>query len=368
MKIERSALMLALAFTLLATSLSVLAQESEPVLHKADTSNAPLSVKVKEVNLFAVVRDKKGDVVDTLDTKDFVVEQDGRAETITQLTRKTDVPLIIGLLADTGPGQRKVMADERKAGTDFVNRLRDNKDKAFVLHFDKEVELLQDVTGAHDKLDRAVDGISVGEQQGSGRDQTDPNRPRFYFGGSMLYDAVYLSANEVLKDVHGRKVIVLFSDGQDRESKTTLTRAIEAAQRADTVVYCVYVAGEQEQQQNPYPGGGRHGGGFLGGGYPGGGYPGGGGRRGGGQQPPRENRADGKKILQQIASETGGRMFELSKKVTVSDVYGMIGDELQHQYSLTYTPDKVEVGHHRLHLGTKNAELTVQTREGFYAD
>jgi VWFA-related protein len=386
MKIDRSA-SLALAMMLCAAALPTLAQDTpppaqpsdKPVLHQRAPEPPPtISVKVKEVNLLAVVRDKKGQPVNSLDKKDFVLEQDGRAQVITQFARESDHPLTIGVLADTGPGQRKALADERKAGTDFVNHLREDRDKAFVLHFDKEVELLQDVTGSHDKLAKGIDAISVGEQKSSSgngrrRDAPDPDHPRYFFGGAMLYDAVYLSSDEVLKPVKGRKALVLFSDGVDRESRTSLTNAIAAAQRADTLVYCVYVASEREQEEGN-PGGGRRGGG--GGGYPGGspfpggGYPGGGGGRGGGRrpEPPRENKTDGKKVLQQIARETGGRYFELSKKLTASDIYNQISEELKHQYSLSYTPDKVEVGYHKLHLTTKTGELTVQTREGFYAE
>jgi VWFA-related protein len=346
------------------------------VLHKAATTDTPkINVQVKEVNLLVLVRDKKGQPVTNLDKKDFVLEQDGRAQTITQFAHESDQPLTVGVLADTSPGQRKALADERKTGTDFVNHLREDKDKAFVLHFDKEVELLQDVTGSHDKLAKGVDAISVGEQKASGsgrrRDQPDPDHPHYFFGGTMLYDAVFLSADEVLKPVKGRKAVVLFSDGVDRDSRTSLTHAIEAAQRADTLVYCVYVPSEREQEQQSFPGGGRRGGGggYPGGGspFPGGGYPGGGGR-GRRPEPTQEKKTDGKKILQQIARETGGRYFELTKKMTASDIYGQITEDLKHQYSLSYTPDKAESGYHKLHLTTKNGDLTVQTREGFYAE
>jgi VWFA-related protein len=329
----------------------------KPVLHQREPATS-ITVNVKGVNLLAIVRDKKGQPVATLDKKDFVLEQDGHAQAITQFTHETALPITFGVLADTGPGQRKALADERKAGTDFVNKLREDKDKAFVLHYDKEVELLQDVTGSHDKLAKGIDAISVGEQQSPGRkrDQTDPDHPHYFFGGSMLYDAVFLSA------------VVLFSDGVDHSSKTSLSHAIESAQRADTLVYCVYVPSEREQEQNSNPGGGRRGGGFPGGGYPGGGggYPGGGRRMP--PQQPREDKTDGKKILQQIARETGGRYFELSKKTTAADVYASITEDLKHQYSLSYTPGAVESGYHKLHLSTTNSDLTVQTREGFYAE
>jgi VWFA-related protein len=393
MKTDRCARLLAFAITLAAASLSGFAQDAaqqpsqpssqpsdRPVLHQRPQEPAPstIAVKVQEVHLLAIVRDKKGQAVNTLDKKDFALEQDGRAQTITQFAHESDVPLTLGVLADTGPGQRKTLADERKAGTEFVNHLlREDKDKAFVLHFDKEVELLQDVTASHDKLARGIDAISVGEQHGSGRkrDQDDSGQPHYFFGGSMLYDAIFLSSDEVLKTLKGRKAVVVFSDGVDRGSKTGLTGAIESAQKADTLVYCVYVPSEREQEQGGYGdgnGGGRRGGGYPGGGggpFPGGGYPGGGGGgRGRRPEPPRENRTDGKKILQQIARETGGRYFELSKKLTAADIYKQIDEELRHQYSLSYTPDKAEFGYHKLHLSTHNGDWTVQTREGFYSE
>jgi VWFA-related protein len=353
------------------------AQLPPPPAQNPAPAPAAIAVRVKEVNLLAIVRDKKGQPVNTLNKQDFVLEQDGRTQTITQFAHETDLALTLGILADTGPGQRKALADERKADTDFVNRLlRDGKDKAFVLHFDKEVELLQDVTGSHDKLAKGIDQISVGDAPrnsggGRGHGGDDGQSPHYFFGGGMLYDAVYLSSDEVLKAVAGRKAMVLFSDGVDRDSKTSLERAIESAQRADALVYCVYVASEREEREGGGNGGGRHGGGFPGGSGPfpggGGGYPGGG-RRGGQGGTSRENKTDGKKILQQISRETGGKYFELSKKLSVTDIYAQIEEEMRHQYSLSYTPDKAESGYHKLHLSTRNADLTVQTREGFYAE
>jgi VWFA-related protein len=353
------------------------AQQPAEAATKTDTPAPPtITVKVKEVNLLATVRDKKGQPVGTLEKQDFVLEQDGHAQTITQFARESDLPLTIGVLADTGPGQRKELADERKASTDFVNRLlREGKDKAFVLHFDKQVELLQDVTTSHDKLAKGIDQISVGDTQhssgtGHKRDDGDSSHPHYFFGGSMLYDAIFLSSDEILKGQSGRKAVVLFSDGVDRESKTPLEHAIQAAQRADAIVYCVYVASEHEEQEQHGMGGRRGGGiGFPGGGGP---FPGGGGYPGGGRRGPdstsHEDKNAGKKILQQISKETGGRYFELSKKLTAAQIYTQVEEDMRHQYSISYTPDKAESGYHKLHLATKNADLSVQTREGFYSE
>jgi VWFA-related protein len=110
-----------------------------------------------------------------------------------------------------------------------------------------------------------------------------------------------------------------------------------------------------------------------GGGWPGGGggYPGGGrGGPGGGQRRSEEPRTDGKKILQRISRETGGRFFEVTKKETVGEIYSSIVEELRTQYSLGYTPAKEGAvsAYHHVQLQVKNKDLTVQTRDGYYAD
>jgi hypothetical protein len=180
-----------------------------------------------------------------------------------------------------------------------------------------------------------------------------------------------------MKKQQGRKAFIILSDGVDRGSKTYLDGAIEAAQRADTVVYSIYFAEARRDEGQRQPGGmGRGGGGYPGGGgggWPGGGggYPGGGGGRGGrgGQRQPQESRADGKKILERVSKETGGRFFEVSKKQTVGEIYDSIVEELRTQYSMGYTPDKDSAasGYHHVQLAVKKKDLTVQTREGYYA-
>jgi VWFA-related protein len=116
-------------------------------------------------------------------------------------------------------------------------------------------------------------------------------------------------------------------------------------------------------------GGGRRGG-MGGGGYPGGGggWPGGGGggRRGGGSSEPA---VDGKKIMEKIAQRTGGRYFEAKKKDNLEEIYGQIAEELRGQYLLTYTPDVADKdgGYHKIALKANKDDLTVATREGYYA-
>ena len=174
--------------------------------------------------------------------------------------------------------------------------------------------------------------------------------------------------------------MILLTDGADRGSKESITSAIEAAQRADTTLYAIYFKGEEHDQNQNRGMGGRHGGGYPGGGgggYPGGGgggYPGGGaGGRGGGQGGggQERNQVDGKKILQRMTSETGGRLFEVSKKQTVAEIYQQIAEELHAQYRLGYTPDADHAaeGYHQIDLTLKDTKekRIVQTRDGYYS-
>jgi VWFA-related protein len=325
-----------------------------------------ISVNVKVVNVLATVRNKQGEIVRNLTKDDFRLEEDDRPQTIRYFARETDLPLTLGLLVDTSMSQRRVLDQERSASSTFLDQvLRVNKDVAFVIHFDQEVELLQDLTSSRQKLQSALALLqtpqpsqeggsnSPGSRSGSGR------RGGWGGGGTLLYDAVYLASNELMKKQQGRKALIVLSDGVDRGSKETLASAVEAAQRADTLVYSVLFAEEQ---------GYGHGGGYGGRGM---GGMGGMGRHGGGRGGyPQQARPDGKKILERISKETGARLFEVSKKQPIEQIFDRIQEELRNQYSLGYTPDRADTGagYHKIRLTTKQNDLTVQARDGYYAE
>jgi len=331
---------------------------------RSQQQQPPISVEVKVVSVLATVRDKHGQIVSNLGKDDFALEEDGHPQTITYFTRETDLPLSLGLLVDTSESQRRVLDQERNASHSFIDdMLREDKDKAFVIHFDREVELLQDLTSSRQKLESSLDllgapqlvrnGGGNGGGSGGSNGGGDPNtRSRYGGGGTLLYDAVYLASDEVIKKQQGRKALIVLSDGVDHGSKETLVDAIMTAQRADTIVYSILFADEQ-QFQNPF-------GGFGGPGM---------GRHGGGHRYPQEERVDGKKILERISKETGGRLFEVSKKQPIDEIYKSIEEELRNQYSLGYTPGPdVAPGYHKIHLAAKQKDMTVQTRDGYYSD
>jgi VWFA-related protein len=302
------------------------------------------------------------------------LNEDGHAQDIHYFAHESDLPLTLGLLVDTSLSQRRVLEEERAASFSFLqNMLRVDHDQAFVIHFDREVELLQDLTASDKKLESALDSLetpdysrsgSPGQGGGSGGGHRGGSRGGggggFSGPGTLLYDAVYLASDELMRKQQGRKAVIMLTDGVDTGSKETLDVAIESAQRADTVVYCILF------KDDGMNGGG---GGFS---WPGSGGIGGMGRGGprGGGYPQREY-PDGKKILERFAKETGGRMFEVSKKLTIGQIYEQIGDELRHQYNLGYTPKRDSApaaGYHKIQLSTKKKGLIVQTREGYYVE
>ncbi|HXA04772.1 MAG TPA: VWA domain-containing protein [Bryobacteraceae bacterium] len=355
---------------------------------RAQDAATTIAVDVKVVTLPVTVRDKHGKIVRDLTKDDFTLQEDGRAQTIRYFSQEANLPLTLGLLVDTSRSQTNVLDAERNASRSFLDQmLVQEKDKAFLIHFDREVELLQDLTSSREKLQAALELLKTPSDRERSNDPNDSDSRTgsgsgsHHGGGTQLYDAVFLASNELMKKQQGRKALVILSDGVDRGSKTYLEGAIESAQRADTVVYSIYFADSHHEDRNEGQrrggGMGRGGGGWPGGGggWPGGGggYPGGGGGRGGpggGQRHPEEPRTDGKKILERISRETGGRFFEVSKKESVGEIYTSIVEELRTQYSMGYTPDKDSAAsdYHHITLAVKRKDLTVQTREGYYAD
>jgi VWFA-related protein len=330
---------------------------------KAEQSDKTFSTDVKVVSIFASVRDKKSQLVKDLTQDDFTIDEDGRPQTIRYFSKESDLPLTLGLLIDTSGSMRRLIETERSASYKFLDQvLREDKDVAFVIHFDYEVELLQDVTSSRKLLQTALSQLAEGANpQMQRRDPNNPNPNGGYGGGgygrrggggTALYDSILLASNEVMKKQTGRKAIILLTDGEDNGSKTTMTDAISAAQRADTMVYAIRFSDEQANQ-NPF---GRFGGPGMG-------------RRGGGGRQPVQSHEDGKKVLERIAKETGGGYFEGGKKQSLDEIYREIQDELRGQYSLGYTPDKnTGPGYRTVRVLTKNKNLVVQARDGYYAE
>jgi VWFA-related protein len=361
MHCQRAAERAVIAASFLWTGLLLEAQQAAAPA-PAQTPAPVISVKAELVNLPVVVRDKNGALVTTLSRNDFALAVDGRPQAIRYFDRDNDLPLTLGLLVDVSGSVHSALEDERAASEAFLDQMVTSPagrppDEAFLIQFAHDVDLLQSLTYSVSRLRAALNDVGVeSRDDAQGSDNSGyggyGHRGGFH-GGTTLYDAIYLASNQLMQKQQGRKAIVVLTDGEDRGSMETITSAIAAAQRSETVVYAIYFKGEQ----HGYGGYGHGGNGGRGG------YPGGGGRGG-------EQHVDGRKVLAQITGETGGRMFEVSGKQTFAAIYTQIADELRSQYRLGYVPDAnaASEGFHRIDLTLpKDKKLFIQTRDGYYA-
>ena len=291
-----------------------------------------IKVSVNVVNILCSVRDNKGGLVGNLTKDDFTVSEEGKNQEIRYFTRETDQPLTLGLLVDVSGSQRNLIETEKRTADQFFGKVLRKQDMAFLIRFGPDTELLQDLTNSVALLREGLNSLRLWTDAGAQYPGPVPtiNKPR----GTVLYDAVYLAAREKLRSEVGRKAIILITDGVDVGSRLKLADAIEAAQKADTIVYSIYYS-------DP---GAYGGGGFTLGGA-------------------------GNGDLRRMSEETGGRMFRVDRKNTLESIFQEIQDEMRSQYAIGYvSSDDVAPGvYRRVDLRTKQKGLKVQARKGYYA-
>jgi VWFA-related protein len=293
-----------------------------------------ISVDVDVVNVFFTVKNKQGGLVTNLEKSDITVEEEGQPQTIRYFSRQTDLPLTVGLLVDTSVSQGNLIEQERDASSLFFREmLRVQKDQAFLISFDVNVDMLQDLTDSAKLLRAGLEKLRVNAGGGGfgGGPVPTAGKPR----GTLLYDAVYLGADDVLKRQVGRKALVLITDGNDFGSQMTVKQAVEAAHKSDVIIYAILYLDREFYY--------RAGGAGMVGGF------------GSGSS------------LRKLAEETGGRMFEVSKKKPLRAIYQELQEELRSQYSVGYTPSgRTDSGFRRIRIMPKNRDLKVQARQGYY--
>ncbi len=299
-----------------------------------DDSLPTIKVDVDIVNILASVRDKRGALIPNLEKNDFSVLEDGKAQTIKYFTRETDVPLTIGLLIDVSGSQRNLIEIERAAASQFFSQVLRKKDEAFLISFGEEAELLQDFTNSARLLTDGMRDLHVSSGVGGIGPGPVPTAggPR----GTVLYDAIYLAANDKLKTEVGRKVLVVITDGVDEGSRLSINQAVEAAQKADAVIYSI-----DYSDPRAYGGYGMI---MLGGG-------------------------GGEFALHKMSDETGGHMYRVDRKHSLDEIFNELQEEMRSQYAIGYTPinDVKDGSYRKLELKTSNKDYKVQARKGYYA-
>jgi VWFA-related protein len=289
-------------------------------LHAQDVT---FSADVKVVNLLATVRDRDGKVVKDLTRDDFLIEEDGRPQEIRYFTQESDLPLTVGLLVDTSRSMQTVFETERVATVKFLDQvLRQDRDLAFVMHFDIGVGVLQGFTSSKEQLAAALAKLKI------------PKIP-----STLLYDAIAKASTDLMKTQSGRKAFILLSDGMDVRSHTSIGTAIEYAQRADTIIYSVLFSHRMGRPA-----------------------------RGGSKAARNRQQQKGPRVMQRLARETGGGYFAVSDENPIDKIYAQIEEDLRNQYSIGYTPDRPDgdKNFRKITLTTKRQDLVVRTREGYY--
>ena len=208
---------------------------------------ATLKLQVNLVDIFFTVKDKQGNLVPHLTKADCSIAEDKEPQTLKTFVAETHLPLTLGILLDTSGSQDRVLPLEQEVGGQFLERVLDKKDEAFVLSFDVNVDLLQDYTNSARLLTRALDKAEINTAGGNGAGGipgagggTIPTigAPK----GTLLYDAVYLASNEKMNQETGRKAMILLTDGEDEGSVHKIQDAIAAAQKSNVIVYTILIA------------------------------------------------------------------------------------------------------------------------------
>jgi VWFA-related protein len=296
----------------------VIAASSNPTALPATSDEADepiLTIKkrVDEVNVLFIATDRHGKFVRNLNQNDFSIFDDHKpVQSILDFRRETDLPIELGLLMDVSGSVQGRFGFEKEAATGFLQHIiRPGYDRAFVVGFNKESRLTQDFTDQVPLLAAGVQRLKNG-------------------GGTALYDAVYKACKEKLlreqSDRPIRKAIVILSDGEDNQSEHTAAQSIEMAQRAEVIIYAISTDDS----------------GLI---------------------------LRGDKVLEELASATGGRAFFPYKMKDITRSFAAIEDELRSQYAVSYKPSDFDAdGRYRsIEITTLKKDLQVRARRGYFA-
>jgi VWFA-related protein len=266
---------------------------------------------------------------------DCTVSENKEPQKLKSFVAETQQPLTLGILLDTSGSQYRVLPLEQDVGGQFLSRVLRQKDEAFVLSFDVNVDMLQDFTNSSRLLSRALNKAEINTAGGGGSGSPGAGGgtvPTIGAGkGTVLYDAVVLASNAKLNQESGRKAMILLTDGEDEGSDHKISEAIAAAQKSNILVYTILIADH----------------GFYGGfGY------------------------SGYSAMKRLTEETGGRLIDVGNDgKRLEAAFQQIEDELRTQYVATYTPLNTKLDGTFRHLGVecRGDGMKVQVRKGYFA-
>jgi VWFA-related protein len=304
---------------------------AQPQTQQDQDKQETFKIDVGIVNILFNVKDKHGMLIPGLKKQDFEINEDGKPQTIKYFAAESNLPLTLGILIDTSGSQERVLPMEQEVGASFLKSVLRDKDLAFLINFDIDVELDQDFTNSVRELRAGLDKMKINTGgkifggPGVGQGPVPMSHPK----GTLLYDAIYLAADEKLKHEVGRKAIIILTDGEDQGSRLRVQDAIEAAQKSDAICYVLMIADR----------------GFYGtSGY------------------------SGDSQMHKLAEQTGGRVIDVGNdQRKLREAFDQIGAELRSQYSIGYiSTNNTRDGKFRtIEIQTKGGKI--QARKGYYA-
>jgi Ca-activated chloride channel homolog len=290
---------------------AVCAAQQTPVIASEDPTR--ITVEVTRVNMLFTVMDKKGRFVTDLNKEDFEIVENKRPQVIQEFSAETDLPLRLGMLIDTSNSVRDRFKFEQQAATEFIHSVMNgSRDKAMVVSFSNEAELVSDLVEDPSKVVKAIDELRPG-------------------GGTALYDAIFYACRDKLSvdqpKYKFRRAIVILSDGDDNLSHYTRDQALEMAQKAEVAIYAISTNVTRDE-------------------------------------------TEGDKVLKYLAKETGGQPYFPFKMEDLEQSFENIANELRHQYIVLYRPDPLitDGQFHPITLRVKGQKgLIVRVRPGYFA-
>ncbi len=305
--------LLAIAAAAAAAGAALWAQQAgRPELSPVYSDSDVIKVDVARVPLLFTVTDKRNRFITDLDREDFEVFDNGKQQEIREFVRESDLPLRIGVVIDTSNSIRGRFKFEQEAAIEFLRGvLAEESDRAFLVSFDTQAELIVDYTNDIDRLAAGVRALRAG-------------------GGTALYDAIYYACRDKLPEDQPkeqfRRALVVIGDGEDNHSTVTREDSLEMAHKAESVVYTI--------------------------------------------STNRSGKAElGDRTLRRFAQETGGISFHPFQARDLEQSFANIANELRHQYFILYSPSEFanDGSFHKVRVKPQVKNAVVRVRRGYYA-
>ena len=322
--------------------LCIAAMSAQKRPEPADAAQA-IRVQVEMTSIPVVVTDRNGNHVRDLKKEDFQIYEDGVSQDIAGFSA-VEEPISVALTMDTSGSTEFQLDRIRQEAIRFVRLLRED-DSIAIVSFADEVKLLEPFNIYHKKNPEVLRQLKPG-------------------GLSAVYEAVWLSLEQVLKLEYGRKALVFFSDGVDNRSETvTAEETLDLARKTESTIYCIYFNTNKDRfKRMPQiidPGLKSSGMPFA------------------AQWPPikiptgkgkNPEYTAGYEYLAKLARYSGGLLVDASRIENLSAAFGRIAQELRSQYSLGYYPkDTKHDGRFRkLEVRVNRPYITARTRQGYY--